>query len=130
VYTIENRKEARDLFIQSGKTYDELAEETGISVSQLKEWGRRENWIDQRDEFERTVVALDGRILKAISSVVDKISAAYEESNREFSSQDMFAHGKAIESLVIAAAYSGRDLGPVLQAVAVLRQPKRQTSRN
>ena len=59
------------------------------------------------------MTALDGEILRTISAVVGRIAAAYEKNGKVLS-QDIFAHAKAIESLIIAAAYAGRDVKPVL----------------
>ena len=117
----ETRKMARDLFVESCMRYEDVARKTKVSPSQLKEWSRVGAWVAQRKEFQETVTSLNGKILETMRVVVDRIAAAYE-NDAEFFSQNIYAHGKAIESLVIMAAYTGGDLKPVIEAIAALRK--------
>ena len=128
MYTVTERKNARDLFVETGMRYEDVARETGISVGLLKRWGGKEKWMAQRNEYERAVTALNEKILRTISSVVDKLSTAYDKGGAFFS-QDIFAHEKAIESLVIAAAYTGRELKPVFDAIETLNKNRRPALR-
>jgi transcriptional regulator with XRE-family HTH domain len=128
VYTLTKRKNARDLFVETGMRYEDVARKTGISASLLKRWGGKEEWMAQRNTYERDVTALNEKILRAISSVVDKLSTAYEKGGAFFS-QDIFAHEKAIESLVIAAAYTGKDLKQVFDAIEILNKNRRPALR-
>ena len=50
-YSYEIRETAKDLFVTEGMTYDQVAERTGVSVSQLKRWGADENWTGARKEY-------------------------------------------------------------------------------
>jgi len=70
-YAYEIRETAKDLYVTEGRTYEQVAEATGVSVSQLKRWGSDEGWTDARKEFrealssiKRDTVRLRARLLK------------------------------------------------------------------
>ena len=63
----EIREQAEELYIVDGKTFDEVAEITGVSVGQLKRWGagfpdpedperKSSSWMDRKKEY-RTAFA-------------------------------------------------------------------------
>jgi len=63
----EIREQAEELYIVDGKTFDEVAEITGVSVTQLKRWGagfpdpddpdqESPSWMDRKKEY-RTAFA-------------------------------------------------------------------------
>jgi uncharacterized protein YjcR len=47
----EVRERAEELYIVDGLTFDEAALETGVSVTQLKNWSAAEGWREKREEF-------------------------------------------------------------------------------
>lgn len=60
----EIREQAEELYIVDGKTFDEVAEITGVSVAQLKRWGagfpdpddqekKSSSWMDRKKEYRR-----------------------------------------------------------------------------
>ena len=118
MYDLEIRKRARDLFVERGQCYEVVAERTGISISQLKKYGGAEKWIKQRGEHERAVVSADAKILQAMDFLVDKILMSVKDGGG-FDPQEIFAAGKAIEALILVAAYIGaHDLKPVIDALS------------
>jgi len=50
----EIRERAEDLYVVDGLTFEQAAAETGVSVSQLKNWAAAEGWRDQREEYRST----------------------------------------------------------------------------
>jgi hypothetical protein len=67
----EIRIDAKGLYVDEGMTYDQVAKATGVSVSQLKTWGKAENWAEARKEYreayasiERDTVKLRAKLLK------------------------------------------------------------------
>ena len=63
----EIREQAEELYIVDGKTFDEVAEITGVSITQLKRWGagfpdpddpekKSSSWTDRKKEY-RTAFA-------------------------------------------------------------------------
>ena len=60
----EIREQAEELYIVDGKTFNEVAEITGVSVAQLKRWGagfpdpddperKSSSWTDRRKEYRQ-----------------------------------------------------------------------------
>ena len=58
----EIREQAEELYIVDGKTFDEVAEITGVSITQLKRWGagfpdpddpeqKSSSWMDRKKEY-------------------------------------------------------------------------------
>jgi transposase-like protein len=47
----EIRERAEELYIVDGLTFEEVARETDISVSQLKAWSTAERWREKRNEY-------------------------------------------------------------------------------
>jgi hypothetical protein len=78
-YSYEIREDAKDLYVTGGLTYDQVAERTGVSVSQLKRWGSDEDWTGAKKEYrealssiKRDTVRLRARLLrKALESSGD-----------------------------------------------------------
>lgn len=61
------RERAEDLYIVDGHTYDQVAEETGVSVSQLKRWGQDFGWREKRLEYRKALSSIrrDRTLLRA-----------------------------------------------------------------
>jgi len=49
----EIRERAEGLYIIDGQTYEQVAERTGVSVTQLKRWSSDGNWTEQKKEYRR-----------------------------------------------------------------------------
>lgn len=62
----EIRENAEDLYIIDGKTFDQVAEITGVSVSQLKRWSSSSDptWPDRRREYRNTLKDIRRSTLK------------------------------------------------------------------
>ena len=84
----EIREQAEELYIVDGKTFEEVAEITGVSVAQLKRWGasqpdpddpeqKSSSWMDRKKEYrtafaniKRDTVLLRKRLIsKALKSL-------------------------------------------------------------
>lgn len=115
----EIREKAEELYIVDGMTFEQVAEETGVSVAQLKRWGAAgvdleekptPSWTDRRREYRsaisnirRDTVLLRKRLIaKALNSL---------------NPQDVFA----ISSLESTAAKlaSRQDAAPTKEAAPV-----------
>ncbi len=51
----EIRGNAEELYIIGGLTYDEVAEETGVSLAQVKRWGSDDDWTDRKKEYRQSI---------------------------------------------------------------------------
>ena len=47
----EIREKAEELYIVDGLTFEQTAAETGVSVTQLKNWSAAEGWREKREEY-------------------------------------------------------------------------------
>jgi len=70
-YSYEIREIAQELYVTEGRTYDQAAKATGVSVGQLKRWGMDEGWTAARKEYrdalssiKRDTVRLRAKLLK------------------------------------------------------------------
>lgn len=52
-YDFEMRQQAHDLYVMGGLTFEQVAQVTGVSVSQLKRWSAEElDWAERRGETD------------------------------------------------------------------------------
>jgi hypothetical protein len=51
----ETRCAAEDMYITDGLTYDQIAEKTGVSISQLKRWGKQGKWMERKREHRESL---------------------------------------------------------------------------
>lgn len=71
-YPLEIKAQARALYIEGGLTYDEVADETGISLSQLKDWGKEGHWFVERAQHERAFLAMHSNVMRAKVKLAEK----------------------------------------------------------
>lgn len=74
----EIRIDAEELYVVDGLTYDQVAERTGVSVSQLQRWGVDGGWVERRKEYRdalssirRNTVILRQKLIKAAMESLD-----------------------------------------------------------
>ena len=73
----EIRVNAEGLYVVRGLTYEQVAKAIGVSVSQLKNWGKAGNWRQKREEYRsaqgeikrNTVLLRKNMIAKALNSL-------------------------------------------------------------
>ncbi|MGE0680002.1 MAG: hypothetical protein AB7P69_03690 [Candidatus Binatia bacterium] len=61
-YPLEIKQRARTLYVEGGYTYEDLAQELNISLSQLKAWGGEGDWFAARTEFEKQFLELHSNV--------------------------------------------------------------------
>ena len=72
----ETRQRAEDLYVFDGLTYEQVAEETGVSLAQLKRWGKEGDWSEhkrlrrqQLSDIKRKKIELAEKLIsKALTS--------------------------------------------------------------
>ena len=98
-YSLEVRQKSRDLFVELGLSYEEVARQTGVSINNLKKWGVEGKWTKQRDEYQQAFESLRGKIAKGKVVVTDALLALYQEPRTEkFSSQEVYAHNDTLRT--------------------------------
>ena len=63
-YSLDDKTRARQLFVEDGMTYEEVAAETGISRGNLKNWGKAGDWGAAQKEFEKEYLELTTNVHK------------------------------------------------------------------
>jgi len=72
-YDFSTRDLAMQSYIYRGQTYEEIAAQTGISLSQLKRWGEKEDWKGQKAQYLKEKSRSLTRLIKARSAILDKL---------------------------------------------------------
>jgi transposase-like protein len=54
-YDFEVREQAEDLYVIGGQTFEQVARETGVSVTQLKTWGTADGWQERKKEYRSSI---------------------------------------------------------------------------
>src|SRR5262245_30391405 len=72
MYSRTERARARKLFVEEELSYDEVAEETGISRSQVYNWAQEDDWVKARKEMDREFREIDGNLHKLKLEVINK----------------------------------------------------------
>ncbi|MBI9092290.1 MAG: hypothetical protein JEZ12_24005 [Desulfobacterium sp.] len=68
----EIRATAMELYVTDGKTYDQVAGLTGVSVSQLKRWGQAEEWAAARREYREALTSIRRDTVKLRAGLLKK----------------------------------------------------------
>lgn len=84
-YGWEVHEQAQELYVIEGLTYEKVAGITGVSVSQLKRWGKDEDWSGAKKEYrdelasiKRNGVKLRAKLLsKAVEDLDPQLVYAY-----------------------------------------------------
>lgn len=98
-YNIEQRQNARNLFVESGLSYKEIAHKSGVSVNNLKRWGISGKWMSQRREFQGAHESRGKKIQRLEDLIIDALIAALENNNLH--SQDAYALAATWRSLLL-----------------------------
>lgn len=105
----EIREAAYDLYVTDGLTYDQVAERSGVSVSQLKRWGQEDAWGDARREYRQA--------LQSIRRDTVKLRAAkLKQALGSLDAQDIYAFA-ALERVE-----ASRKTGTVVQAAPAMEK--------
>ena len=99
-YSWEVRERAEELYIVEGQTFEQVAQVTGVSISQLKRWSEADGWPKRKREYRQ---ALNGIKRDTVALRQRLVAQALQSLNP----QDIYAMVR-LESL--AARIKGRVL--------------------
>lgn len=71
-YTWEVRESAENLYVYEGLTFEQVAQETGVSVSQLKRWSDDGQWQEQKKERLQNLTDLKRKRLQLHRAQLEK----------------------------------------------------------
>lgn len=63
-YSLEEKLRARELYVESGLTFEQVSGETGISLSHIKRWAKEGSWSKEKEEFESETLELHAQVQK------------------------------------------------------------------
>jgi hypothetical protein len=74
-YSWEVREAAEELYIIDGRTFDQVAETTGVSISQLKRWGLDSvpTWSDRRREYRQAQTSVRRGVMLAKAKLIESV---------------------------------------------------------
>lgn len=71
-YSWEVRERAEELYIVEGLTFEQVAEATGVSVTQLKTWSAEGDWPERKREYRRELSGIKRNTTKLMSKLLEK----------------------------------------------------------
>ena len=69
---LEIRYRAEEMYIVDGLTFEQVAAETGVSVTQLKNWSGSDGWREKREEYRQTRKDLQSTLLSLRRKMAEK----------------------------------------------------------
>lgn len=125
----ETRDQAHDLFLQ-GATLEQVAAETGVSLTQLKAWSAAEGWTEHRDEYRQslreiklnTIRLRRGLIEKALATLDPQIVYAAATIERVAISAEKAVPARQGDALDTAPVPPAREIKTPAEAVAALQE--------
>lgn len=103
----EIREDAYNLYVTDGLTYEQVAQRTGVSLSQLKRWGQAEGWADAKKEYREALAGIRRDTVKLRAGLLKKALDSKEP-------QDVYAFA-AIERVEASRKSGSVDHVPVSQ---------------
>lgn len=68
----EIRERAEELYIVEGRTFEQVAADTGVSVSQLKRWAADGNWSARKKEYRQAFADIRKNTVKLRKALIEK----------------------------------------------------------
>jgi len=68
----ETREKAEELYIMEGLTFAQVAEETGVSESQLKRWAADGDWAQRKKEYRKSFSNIRENTVKLRKALIEK----------------------------------------------------------
>ena len=120
-YSWDIRENAEELFIIDGMTYEEVAERTGVSVSQLKVWGTESDpgWTARRREYRSAQSSIRRGVVLAKAKLIESVIKT-EDAQKAYAFSALVNSGRALEDEARARA-SERDA--VVPDIAAMTEP-------
>lgn len=90
---------AEELYILEGLTFDQVAERTGVSVSQLKRWSSDSmpSWPERRKEYRAAQVSIRHGVVLAKAKLITSVIES-EDPQKAYAFGSLVSSGKQIEA--------------------------------
>ncbi|MCP4158855.1 MAG: hypothetical protein GY760_02170 [Deltaproteobacteria bacterium] len=74
----ETRIEAEDLYITGGNTYEQVSKRTGVSIAQLKRWGKDGDWKTKKEECLKALSEIKQKKIKLRLGLIEKAMEGFD----------------------------------------------------
>ncbi len=113
--SFETREYAEDLYIVRGRTLEQTAKETGVSLSQVKAWSVTDGWKARREEHRRQLKDIRSDTLKLRKELISQALSSKDP-------QDVYAAAafERMAHMVEKKNAAGEDVPPgeILREIA------------
>ena len=98
-YGWDTIEQAEELYIIDGLTFDQVAERTGVSVSQLKRWSAdaTPTWPERRREYRTAQVSVRRGVMLAKARLIESVIES-EDPQKAYAFGALVSSGKIIEA--------------------------------
>ena len=98
-YGWDTIEQAEELYIIDGLTFDQVAERTGVSVSQLKRWSADSTptWPDRRREYRTAQTCVRRGVMLAKARLIESVIES-EDPQKAYAFGALVSSGKIIEA--------------------------------
>ena len=126
-YGWDTIEQAEELYIIDGLTFDQVAERTGVSVSQLKRWSADSTptWPERRREYRTAQVSVRRGVMLAKARLIESVIES-EDPQKAYAFGALVSSGKQIEAEArerAAAQAVDQALQPIGDLVAEVTDP-------
>lgn len=96
-YSWEIREAAEEMYIIDGLTFEQVAERTGVSISQLKRWGLDAvpSWSERRREYRQAQVSVRRGVMLAKAKLIESVIET-EDAQKAYAFASLVSSGKTL----------------------------------
>ncbi|MHB1059808.1 MAG: hypothetical protein ACYC0F_18185 [Rhodanobacter sp.] len=95
-YSWETREQAEELYIIDGLTYEQVAQRSSVSLSQLKRWGGDSGWVERRKEYRQAQSTIRHGVTMAKAKAVNALLTTMDPQTA-YAFASLVSSGKIIE---------------------------------
>lgn len=117
-YSWETREQAEELYIIDGLTYEQVAERTTVSISQLKRWGSESGWVERRKEYRQAQSTIRHGVTMAKAKAVNALLTTMDPQTA-YAFASLVSSGKIIEQ----EARDNRAMAQTDPAMGTIERP-------
>jgi len=123
-YSWEVREAAEELYIIDGRTFEQVAETTGVSISQLKRWGLDSvpAWSDRRREYRQAQTSVRRGVMLAKAKLIESVINT-EDAQKAYAFSALVSSARTIDQEARERSQEGQaqDTKAVAEPSTVIR---------
>lgn len=117
-YSWETREQAEELYIIDGLTYEQVAQRSSVSLSQLKRWGGESGWVERRKEYRQAQSTIRHGVTMAKAKAVNALLTTMDPQTA-YAFASLVSSGKIIEQ----EARDNRAMAQTDPAMGTIERP-------